>query len=102
MALTIYEVISGGTKTHHPPNGDDWSVLVAANNPLQAYAIAFLKTEVSKPWVIYEWGIDARKEAEPGVLRGPFQGSTPVCRGWKKYGIDVTSENEVPAIYEWT
>ena len=36
MALTIYEIVSGGTKKHYPPGGEDWSVLVAARTPAEA------------------------------------------------------------------
>ena len=101
MALTIYEVVSGGTKKHHPPGGgEDWSVLVAANNPAEARDIAYHETEISRPWAIYEWGTDARPTAKPGVLRGPFENCPAVCRGWKMYEEDWKDESESPRIVE--
>jgi len=101
MALTIYEVVSGGTKKHHPPGGEDWSVLVAARSPAEARDIAYAETEIGRPWVIYEWGVDARPTAEPGILRGPFENCPAVCRGWKMYQEDPSSDAQPPPIIEW-
>ena len=100
MALTIYEVVSGGTKKHHPPGGEDWSVLVAAHSPAEARDIACHETEIGRPWAIYEWGTDARPDAKPGVLRGPFENCPAVCRGWKMYQESPDDESESPPIVE--
>ena len=101
MALTIYEVVSGGTKKHHPPGGEDWSVLVAAHSPAEARDIAYAETEIGRPWVIYEWGVDARPSGEPGILRGPFENCPAFCRGWKMYQEDPDSDAQPPPIIEW-
>lgn len=100
LALTIYEVVSGGTKAHCPPGGEDWSVLVAAGSPTEARDIAYRETEVGRPWVIYEWGIDGRQSAEPGILRGPFKHYPAVCLGWKVYIEDPDDEAERPRVVE--
>ena len=101
MELTIYEVVSGGTKKHNPSGGEDWSVLVAASSPSEARDIACNETEIGRPWVIYEWGADARPSAKPGVLRGPFENCPAFCRGWKMYQEDLTSDADPPPIIEW-
>jgi len=96
MTLTIYEVVAGG-------DGEDWSVLVAAHTPTEAREIAcFNQPRMERPWVIYEWGTDARKDATPGVLRGPFQ-DYPACNrgGWKQYHEDPNSDDKTPPIIEW-
>lgn len=94
MRLKLFEVVSGGTKEHHPPGGEDWSVIVAAETPYQAYRFAWDQTNQGKPWVIYEWGVDAREDAEPGILRGPFECCPAFGRGWKMYQLNQ-EENEV-------
>jgi len=99
--LLIFEVVSGGTKEHHPPGGEDWSVIVAAHTPEQARDIACGETNIGRPWVIYEWGVDARKGAEPGILRGPFECCPAVSRQWKKYQEDRESGATPPPIVEW-
>jgi hypothetical protein len=101
MSLIIYEVVSGGTKKHHPPGGEDWSVLVAAHHPAEARDIAYHETEIGRPWVIYEWGTDARPSAKPGVLRGPFENCPAVCRGWKMYQESRESNGKSPQVVEW-
>jgi hypothetical protein len=98
MALIIYEVVSGGTKKHHPPGGEDWSVLVAAHSPAEARDIACHETEIDRPWAIYEWGTDARPNAKPGVLRGPFENCPAVCRGWKMFEEDLDDDSVSPRI----
>jgi hypothetical protein len=101
MSLTIYEVISGGTKKYHAGAGVDWCVLVAANSPTEARDIAYYETEIDRPWVIYEWGTDARESAEPGILRGPYEHCPAVNRGWKQYQEDFRDNSDSPAIIEW-
>jgi hypothetical protein len=101
MGLTIYEVVSGGTKKHHPPGGEDWCVLVAAHTPTQARDIAYNETDIGRPWVIYEWGADTRPAAEPGILRGPFEHCPAVDRGWKKYEEDFGSSVDPPPVVAW-
>src|SRR5262245_12143331 len=94
MPLTIYEVVAGG-------DGEDWSVLVAARSLAEARDIACYKRPVmERPWVIYEWGTDARENVEPGILRGPFQDYPAVCRGWKMYQEDPDSDAKPPPIIE--
>lgn len=101
MSLIIYEVVSGGTKKHHPPGGEDWSVLVAAHTPTEARDIAYRDTIIGRAWVIYEWGLDARASAEPGVLRGAFECCPTVCLGWKMYHEDPFSDADPAPIVEW-
>jgi len=100
MALIIYEVVSGGTKKHHPTGGEDWSVLVAAHSPAEARDIACHETEIDRPWAIYEWGTDARINAKPVFLRGPFENCPAVCRGWKMFEEDLSDDSESPRIVE--
>ncbi len=100
MPLTIYEVVSGGTKQHHPPAGEDWCVLVAAHSPTDARDIAYGETEIGRPWIIYEWGTDARESAEPGVLRGPYEHCPAIGRGWKAYKEDEESKTDPPNVIE--
>src|SRR5947199_5125140 len=95
MALTIYEVVAGG-------DGEDWSVLVAAHSPAEARDIAcYNQPRMESPWVIYEWGTDARQNAEPAILRGPFQDYPAVCRGWKMYQEDWKSDVKPRPIIDW-
>jgi hypothetical protein len=56
---------------------------------------------MNSPWVIYEWGTDARNNAVPGILRGPFQ-DYPACNrgGWKQYVEDHDSEIKPRPIIE--
>ena len=100
MKLRIYEVVSGGTKEHHPPGGEDWSVIVAAESPTQARKIAWRETNQGVPWAIYEWGIDARENVEPGILRGPFECCPAVNRQWKMYELDPDDDSDWPAAIE--
>ena len=76
-------------------------MLVAAHTPAEARDIAYGETEIDRPWVIYEWGVDARQSAQPGILRGPFENCPAVCRGWKMYHEDPSSDAEPPPIIEW-
>ena len=94
MALTIYEVVAGG-------DGEDWSVLVAAHNPTEARDIVGAETKIGRPWVIYEWGTDARAKATPGILRGPFQDYPAYGRGWKMWQEDWHSQETPKPIVEW-
>lgn len=95
MALTIYEVVAGG-------DNEDWSVLVAANTPTEARDIACLnQPRMVHPWVIYEWGTDARANATPGILRGPFQDYPAVGHGWKMYQEDWHSQKNPKPIIDW-
>jgi hypothetical protein len=100
--LLIFEVVSGGRKENIPVGGgEDWSVIVAAHSPEQARDIAYGDMEIGRPWVICEWGIDARKGATPGILRGPFECCPAVCRGWKMYQEDPESGADPPPVVEW-
>lgn len=96
MTLFIYEVVAGG-------DGEDWSVLVAAHSPAQARDIAcYNQPRMHRPWVIYEWGTDARRNADPGILRGPFQDYPAANRGgWKQYKEDLNSELRPRPVIEW-
>ena len=97
MPLVIYEVVAGG-------NDEDWSVLVAARSPTEARDIACLNDpRMQTPWVIYEWGTDARENACPGILRGPFQDSaSSACNrgGWRQYAEDWDSDTRPRPIIE--
>lgn len=101
MPLTIYEVVSSRTKDHQSEDNDDWSVFVAANNPTEARDIAVSQTTLSRPWVIYEWGVDTRANGEPAVLRGPVQTYPAYNRGWKQYCEKLDSDSPQPPVVEW-
>lgn len=99
MPLTIYEVVSGGTKQNHPPGGEDWCVVVAATSPTEARDIAWRETQIGRPWAIYEWGVHTGATIEPGVLRGPYEHCPALNRGgWTMYREDLEDRSESPAV----